>query len=86
MNRLQRKIIKRREFKRQIKTHDKQRVFENSLIVIKLFFSRVLIIIDLIIIALIIIASIINNFNYFNLSEDSSRISNRRRFRIFREF
>ncbi len=68
-----------------MKTHDKQRVFENSSIVIK-FLSRVLIIIAFIIIASIIIASIINNFSCFNLFENFSRTSNRRRLRIFANF
>ncbi len=77
LNRLQQKIITRREFKRQMKTHDKQRVFENSLIVIEFSFSRVLIIT-----ALIIAASTINNFSRFNLFENFSRVLNRRRFRI----
>ncbi len=35
LNHLQQKIIKRRDFKQQMKTHDKQRVFENSFIVIE---------------------------------------------------
>ncbi len=42
--------------------------------------------IALIIIALIITASIINNFNRFNLFENSSRILSSRRFRIFANF
>jgi ABC-type maltose transport system permease subunit len=71
LNRLKQKIIKRREFERQMKTHDKQRIFENSSIVIN-FFSRVLVII-----ASIIITSIINDLNRFNFFENSSRISNR---------
>jgi hypothetical protein len=66
-----------------MKTHDKQRVFENSSIVIELFSSRALVIIALIITASIIIASIINDLSRFNLFENSSRISNRRRFRAF---
>jgi hypothetical protein len=83
LNRLQQKIIRRRNFERQIKTHDKQRVFENSFVVIEFSSSRVLIITALIIIVLIIIASIINNFNRFNLFENSSRISSCRRFKVF---
>ncbi len=82
LNRLQQKIIRRRNFERQMKTHDKQRVFENSSIVIELFF-RVSIITALIITASIITASIINDLNRFNRSENSSRTSNRRRFRAF---
>ncbi len=65
-----------------MRAHDKQRVFENSSIVIKLSF-RVLIITALIIIALIINTSIINDFSRFNFFENSSRISSRRQFRIF---
>jgi hypothetical protein len=85
LNRLQQEIIKRRNFERQMRTHDKQHVFENSSIVIKLF-SRALVIIALIITASIIIASIINDFNRFNLFENSSRISSRRRFRVLANF
>jgi hypothetical protein len=83
LNRLQQKIIKRRDFERQMRAHDKQRVFENSSIVIQLFSLRVSIITALIITALIIIASTINDFNRFNLFEDSSRISSRHRLRAF---
>jgi hypothetical protein len=86
LNRLQQKIIRRRDFERQMRTHDKQRVSENSSIVIELSFSRVLIIIALIITALIITASIINDLNHFNLFENSSRISSRRRFKTFANF
>jgi hypothetical protein len=82
LNRLQQKIIRRRDFERQMKTHDKQRVFENSSIVIELSFSRVSVIIASIIIASIITASIINDLNRFNLFENSFRILSRRRFRI----
>jgi hypothetical protein len=85
LNRLQQKIIKRRDFERQMRAHDKQRVFKNSLIVIKLSF-RALIITASIITASIIIASIINDFNHFNFFENSSRILNRRRFRAFTNF
>ncbi len=66
-----------------MRTHDKQRVFEDSLIVIEFSFSRASIIIALIIIMLIITASIINDFSRFNFFENSSRISNRRRFKVF---
>jgi hypothetical protein len=38
LNHLQQKIIKRRDFERQMRTHDKQRVFESSFVVIELFF------------------------------------------------
>jgi hypothetical protein len=86
LNRLQQKIIRRRDFKRQMRAHDKQRVSENSSIVIELFFSRVLIIIALIIIASIITASTINDFNRFNFFENSSRISSRHRFKTFANF
>jgi hypothetical protein len=61
-----------------MKTHDKQRVFENSSIVIELSSSHVSIIIVSIITALIITASIINDFSRFNFLENSSRILNRR--------
>ncbi len=61
-----------------MKTHDKQRVSEDSSIVIELFSSRASIII-----ASIITASTINDFSRFNLSENSSRISSRRRLRAF---
>jgi hypothetical protein len=77
LNRLQQKIIRRRDFERQMRTHDKQRVFEDSSIVIEFSF-RVSIITALIITASIIIASIINDLNHFNLSENFSRTSNRR--------
>ncbi len=86
LNCLQQKISKRRDFERQMRAHDKQRVFENSSIVIQFFFLRVFVIIALIIIALIITASIINDFSRFNLCEDSSRISNNRRFKVFADF
>ncbi len=66
-----------------MKTHDKQCVSEDSSIIITFFFSRVSIITASIIIASIIIASIINDLNRFNLFENSSRISSRRRFRAF---
>ncbi len=85
-NRLQRKIIKRREFERQMKTHDKQRVSEDSSTVIEFFSSRVSIITALIITASIINASIIRNFNRFNLFENRSRISNRCQFKAFANF
>ncbi len=38
LNRLQQKIIRRQDFERQIRTHNKQHVFENSFVVIELFF------------------------------------------------
>ncbi len=69
-----------------MKTHEKQRVFENSSIVIEFSFFRVSIIIASIIIASIITASIINDFNRFNFFESLFRISNRRRFKAFANF
>jgi hypothetical protein len=69
-----------------MKTHDKQRVSEDSFVVIELSFSRASIITASIIIASIINASIINDFNRFNLSKSSSRISNRRRFKTLANF
>ncbi len=81
LNRLQQKIIKRRNFERQMRAHDKQRVFKNSFVVIKLFSSRVLVIT-----ASIITASIINDLSRFNLSENSSRILSRHRLRAFANF
>ncbi len=77
LNRLQEKIIKRRKFERQMRTHDKQRVFENSSIVIEFFF-RASMITASIITALTISASIINDRSCFNLFENSSRISSHR--------
>jgi hypothetical protein len=81
LNRLQQKVIRRRDFERQMRAHDKQRVSENSSIVIELSFSRASVIIALIITASIIIASTINDFSRFNLSENSFRTSSRRRLR-----
>jgi hypothetical protein len=83
LNRLQQKIIRRRDFERQMKAHDKQRVSENSSIVIELSFSRASVIIASIIIASITTASTINDFNRFNLFESSSRISSCRRLKAF---